>query len=145
MSARQIELSMTPEIAWQRLQAAFDQIGKIEEANDASRTLIGKARYGTNPVRLRVSILTGNTPPSAVLDIQGRGQDVWGVASRKVMDRLIAQFDTSPVRVPTDAEASATDTKDCPWCAEAVKSAAIVCRYCGPVRVNLFETDCSRI
>lgn len=26
---------------------------------------------------------------------------------------------------------AATDTKQCPWCAETIKAAAVVCRFCG--------------
>jgi len=88
MTARRIEIQVPPDVAFQRLQAAFASIGKVEEASAATRTVTGKARYGLNPVRLRISILTGEGGNVSILDIQGRGQDVWGVASRKVIDRL---------------------------------------------------------
>jgi hypothetical protein len=94
VTERRIELQNPPDVAWQRLQEAFSSIGKVEEVSDGTRSLIGKARYGLNPVRLRISVLSGPTGDSAVLDIQGRGQDVWGVASRRVIDRLAAALDT---------------------------------------------------
>jgi hypothetical protein len=93
MTQRRIELQAPPDVAWQRLQAAFSSIGKVEEVSDSTRSLKGKARYGLNPVRLRISVLSGPSGDSAVLDIQGRGQDVWGVASRRVIDRLVAALD----------------------------------------------------
>jgi len=90
MSSRRAELSLPPDEAWKRLQEAFASIGKVEEANDTSKFLVGKARYGLNPVRLRISVLSGGAPDTSVLDIQGRGQDIMGGASRKVIDRLLA-------------------------------------------------------
>ena len=92
MSAKTVELQMTTEEAWAKLRSVASTIGKVEEASDAARYLIFKTRYGLNPVRLRVSVLSGPTDSTARLDIQGRGQDVWGVASRKVIDKLCAAF-----------------------------------------------------
>jgi hypothetical protein len=89
MTQRRIEIQAPPDVAFERLQAAFSSIGSVEETSSLTRTLTGKARYGLNPVRLRISVLSGFSGESAVLDIQGRGQDVWGVASRKVIDRLV--------------------------------------------------------
>ena len=92
MTNRTVELQLPPKAAWEQLIASADKLGKIQEVHDASRFLILKARYGLNPVRLRISVLSGPTDQSSRLDIQGRGQDVWGVASRKVIDRLCASF-----------------------------------------------------
>jgi len=92
MSTRTVELQMTPAAAWNALKAAASSLGKVEETSENTRFLTVKARYGLNPVRLRVSVLSGASPETAILDVQGRGQDVWGVASRKVIDRLIASF-----------------------------------------------------
>lgn len=92
MAARTIELQMSAAAAWDRLKVVAASMGKIEEVGEAARFISFKTRYGLNPVRLRVSVLSGPSDGTAVLDIQGRGQDVWGVASRKVIDRLCASF-----------------------------------------------------
>jgi len=92
MAARRVELQLAPDAAWARLQKACASMGKIEERNDVSRSLVSKTRYGLNPVRLRIAVLSGPTAETAVLEIQARGQDVWGVASRKSMDRIVAAF-----------------------------------------------------
>jgi hypothetical protein len=85
---RRVELSVTPDAAFAKVSRAFEVIGKLEDANPTTRTVVGKARYGLNPVRLRVSILSA--PAGSVLEIAGKGQDVWGAASRKVTDKLLA-------------------------------------------------------
>src|SRR5437879_5371978 len=92
MSERTVELQIPPEAAWEQLKSTAATLGKVEEAHDTSRFLVLKARYGLNPVRLRVNVLTGPSRGTSRLEIQGRGQDVWGVASRKVIDRLCAAF-----------------------------------------------------
>jgi len=80
---------MSPADAWERLKVAAGSIGTVEETHDSARYLVAKARYGLNPVRLRVAVVTG-AAGQAVLDITGRGQDIMGGASRKVIDRLIS-------------------------------------------------------
>jgi hypothetical protein len=92
MAARRVELQIEPAAAWARLEQICASLGKVEEANQTSRSLVSRTRYGLNPVRLRIAVLSGATPQSSVLEIQARGQDVWGVASRKAMDRLVAGF-----------------------------------------------------
>ena len=89
MTSRRAELALPPDEAWQRLKSAFAKIGKVEDASESTKYLVGKARYGLNPVRLRISVLSGAAPDTSVLDIQGRGQDIFGGASRKVIDRLL--------------------------------------------------------
>jgi len=80
---------MPPDEAWDALKRAASAVGKVEEAHDATRSLVMKARYGLNPVRVRVAVISGGDGRLSLLLIQGRGQDVWGVASRKVIERLI--------------------------------------------------------
>ena len=87
MTTRRVEVQRAPDAVFQHLQTAG--VGKVEQANPDTRSLVIKARYGLNPVRLRVSVLSGPHPDTSVLDIQARGQDILGVASRKVIDRLI--------------------------------------------------------
>lgn len=92
MTTRTVEIQQPVERAWERLQAAAAAVGKVEEANDLSHYLIMKARYGLNPVRVRISVVSGAGENTSRLEIQGRGQDLWGVASRKVIDRLCANL-----------------------------------------------------
>lgn len=92
MSSRTVELQLSPDVAWDGLKTAANTLGKIEETSDTARFLIFKARYGFNPVRMRVSVMSGPTGDTSRLEIQARGQDIWGVASRKVIDRLCAAF-----------------------------------------------------
>jgi hypothetical protein len=87
---RTVEVSVPPDEAFQKVRAAMESIGKVEEANPTTRSIVGKARHGLNPVRLRISVLLGAQAGTAVIEIGGKGQDVWGAAPRKVIDRLIA-------------------------------------------------------
>jgi hypothetical protein len=89
MSNRRVELQRSPEHAWAVLKSAAAALGKVSETSDSTRFLIMRARYGLNPVRLRIAVLSGATPNTSVIEIQGRGQDVMGVASRKVIDKLV--------------------------------------------------------
>jgi hypothetical protein len=70
MTTRIVELQLPPAEAWERVKSAASSIGKVEEAHERSRFLIFKSRYGLNPVRLRVSVLTGAPPTTALLDVQ---------------------------------------------------------------------------
>ena len=90
---RNVEVSVPPDQAFQKVMAAMASIGKVKEANPTTRSLVGKARYGLEPVRLRIAILSGAQPGTAVIEIGGKGQDVWGTAPRKVIDRLLAAIE----------------------------------------------------
>jgi hypothetical protein len=88
MSARRVELSRTPDGAGPILLAAASKIGKVKESDPSTRSLTMKARYGLNPVTLRANILTG-TADTSVVEFHARGQDILGVASRTVIDRVV--------------------------------------------------------
>jgi hypothetical protein len=89
MSERRVEVQKPPAAAWEAVLAAAANVGKIKETSPTTRSLRLKARYGLNPVNLRVAVLSGPTPDTSVLEFAGRGQDVIGVASRNVIDRVI--------------------------------------------------------
>lgn len=86
---RRVELGSSPDRTFETVVQAMSLVGKVEDANAATRTVVGKARYGLNPVRLRIAVLTAPGGAGSVVEIGGKGQDVWGAASRKVTDRLI--------------------------------------------------------
>ena len=98
MTTRSVELPIPPADAWSRLKVAAQSIGRIEEAQEGARFLMLKARYGMNPVTVRVSVLTGLTDSTSVLDIEGRGQVVWGVD--RVIDRLCAAVEVDGSEIP---------------------------------------------
>ena len=84
-----VELSQSVDEAYASLVSAAASIGKIQSRNDSARYIVLKARYGLNPVTMRCAVMTNASGAGAVIEFSGRGQDVWGVASRKIIDRLI--------------------------------------------------------
>lgn len=86
---RRVELTVTPDVAFVRVCEVMAQVGKVESTSEISRSLVGKARYGLNPVRVRISVMGGTDPSSSVVEFSGKGQDVWGAAPRKVIDRIV--------------------------------------------------------
>jgi hypothetical protein len=135
MTSRRVELAAEPAVAWSQLKSAAAQLGKIEEKSDGSRFLILKMRYGLNPVRMRVSVLSAADGQSSVLDIQGRGQDVWGVASRKAIDRLCLAIQAAmpPPRPPSPPATApqSSGSRFCEQCGGAVSASAKFCSGCG--------------
>jgi hypothetical protein len=84
-----VELNQSVDEAYANLASAAESIGKILSRNDSARYIVLKARYGLNPVTMRCAVMTNASGAGAVIEFSGRGQDVWGVASRKIIDRLI--------------------------------------------------------
>lgn len=80
---------MPAEVAWLRVQAAMNQIGKTKQAANTSRMLVGKARYGLQAVKIKVAVVPGTTAGTSVLEIEAAGDDIWGVGERKVTERFL--------------------------------------------------------
>lgn len=72
------------------VETAFGSIGKVLEVQPGTGTVIGRARYGLQSVKLRVSVLDGPRPGTSVLEITGASDDLWGAAARKGTEKLIA-------------------------------------------------------
>lgn len=87
---RTIELAAAPAEAFEKMKGAVASVGKVEDANATTRTLVAKVRYGLNPVRLRISVLSGPLADTAIIEIGAKGQDVWGAAARKATDKVVA-------------------------------------------------------
>jgi hypothetical protein len=85
--SRRVELAVGPDEGFRKIQAAVASVGKVEDANPTTRSLVGKVRYGLNPVRVRISVLSGPADGTSVVEIGGKGQDIWGAAARKATDK----------------------------------------------------------
>lgn len=84
-----LELAMPAEVAWERVQTAMNKIGKTKQAANTSRMLVGEARYGLQAVKIKVAVVSGTKVGTSVLEIEGAGDDVWGVGERKVTERFM--------------------------------------------------------
>lgn len=87
-SSRSIQYRKPADQAYTDLMQAFQRVGKVESASEATLTVRGKTTYGFQSVSLRVSIIEKDEKNS-LLQIQAAGDDVWSGGARAGSDRLI--------------------------------------------------------
>ena len=87
-SSRSLQYRKPADQAYADLTRAFQRVGKVESASEATLTVRGKTSYGLQSVSLRVSIIEKDENNS-LLQIQAAGDDVWAGGARGGADRLI--------------------------------------------------------
>jgi hypothetical protein len=86
---QRIELPFEPSVAYDKVAAALAEVGKVQEADPATRRLIGKVKYGASGVNLRIAVLSGPQPNTSVIEFDPKGRDVWGASARKGVDKVV--------------------------------------------------------
>jgi hypothetical protein len=87
--------------------------------------------------------LTANRTAATLLLLAGIGLLVFAVVRTVGMKRLSlwGSGGAPETDLSLDAEQfDGGDTRVCPWCAETIKSAAVICRFCGRVTPSASET-----
>jgi hypothetical protein len=114
------------------IRSAFAEVGKIKTEDSAFRRVVGRIFSGTgrmNPATVTVTVRPVSATESHI-DIQASAQE--GLVKQHTAPRAISRLLESlgsanlPMTPPVD-----DDVRTCPWCAETIKIAAKICRYCG--------------
>jgi hypothetical protein len=105
MTTRRVQLPYGVDDAWRRLHDAFGRLGAVEEASVDARRLVGTAASAAGAIRFVIAVRPGATASSAVLEVEADRADVWGDASREIVDRLVDDL------LSTTPETSAADPR----------------------------------
>ena len=85
------EVNLSANAAFQRIQEIGNEIGSVIDVNPSDGTLMINSRYGLNPVKVSVSIKAKNSTASTI-KLFGHGQDIWGSAAKRVIDRIVEEL-----------------------------------------------------
>ncbi len=108
------------------VQATAAEMGDITRVPDEPGRLELSVKMGFRTVQARVQVVASQG--QSIVEVRAFSEDMLGGSALRLVDRLHAGIVT---RADAAANPPAPPERDCPWCAERIKLAAIVCKHCG--------------
>jgi hypothetical protein len=87
-----VEVNLSTANAIQRMQEIGNRIGQVKDLKLNEGMLVIRSRYGLNRVNVLLTI-RANGSSSSTVELVGRGQDMWGVAATRVIEKIVSELE----------------------------------------------------
>jgi len=83
--SRKIQLRISADDAFGRVERALATVGKVKHVNAADHRVKGSIRYGLQTVLVKAQVESAGD--TSTIRLKAQGDDIWGVGAKKVLQK----------------------------------------------------------